>query len=153
MKRVSRVIAVILALIVLSSVSWFAWSRQKYGQYIDGMEKSVFYTFLTPRYDSFDRDGYDFGVKYPDVLTLTGNLSITFHWPEDRFNDVLIIWPKVNGDYEYGVILYDEEESYQVEINRNGEPKDSKFAEVAKAHSGMIQNLLQAASRQWSELT
>lgn len=153
MKKISRLIAVILVLGILSGVSWFAWSRQKYGQYIGGMEKSVFYTFLTPRYDSFDRDGYDFGVKYPDVLTLTGNLSITSHWPEDRFNDVLIIWPKVNGDYEYGVILYDEEESYQVEINERGETLDSGYEEITKNHSDSVHGLLQAANRQWSDLT
>lgn len=150
-KMILKIVTAVLLLALVYGAGWFAWSRTKYGAYIDGMEKSVFYTIMTPRYDSFGKNGYDFGVKYPDAFSFTGNLSVGRSG--EGFTDALIVWPKIKGSYEYGVILFEDETMYQIEIDRNGMPLDAEFDLVVKRHTESIHALLQQARRQWTMLT
>ena len=71
-KTAIRAALCLLMLFVLSNICWFVWRAEKYGAYIEGMETNYFSTWIVPRYTYTDADGYDYGVKYPDYLSLTG---------------------------------------------------------------------------------
>lgn len=61
-KIVMRVALCLLALFLLINVSWYVWRVIKYELYNTGMEKSVFATWLVPRYGQIDADGYEYGA-------------------------------------------------------------------------------------------
>ena len=149
-KRVMRVALCLLALFLLINVSWYVWRVIKYELYNTGMEKSVFATWLVPRYGQIDADGYDYGVKYPDYLTLTGNLSVGCPTTDDdMFTDALIIWPKFFGGYEYGAILYESGETFYIYINADGSAVDLEDNDVVVRHQENIDVLLRKAKEMW----
>ena len=71
-----KAIMCLVAVFVLINIFWFVWREVKYGDYKDGMEKNDIPTWLVPRYKLHDAEGYDYGLKYPDYLSFTGNLSV-----------------------------------------------------------------------------
>lgn len=149
-KIVMRVALCLLALFMLINVSWYVWRMMKYESYNTGMEKNVFASWLVPRYVQTDADGYDYGVKYPDYLMLTGNLSVGCPTTDDEiFTDGLIIWPKFFGGYEYGVILYENEEAFYIYINADGSAVDLEDSDVVVRHQKNIDALLQRAKEMW----
>lgn len=149
-KLLKAAIALTVVFFAVSAV-WFAWSRGKYSVFVGNLEKNEeVKTFLTPRYIGTDDEGFDYGVKYPDYLTLTGNLSVGMPTDgEDMYTDALIIWPKLDGTYEYGALLYDEEGSYQIEIDREGNALNAENNEVIKRHIENIRVLLNKAEMMW----
>lgn len=149
-KKVFAVAGGILALFVLLNIVWFIWRGVKYGSFTDGMEKSVWDTVLVPRYILSDSEGYDYAVKYPDYLTFTGNLSVGMPASDNSpFTDSLIIWPLLDGSYEYGVLLYEGEDAYQIYIDMEEKPLESEYHDVIERHSDNIYILLQKADELW----
>ena len=66
----------------------------KYDAYCKGWKKNPFATWIVPRYVYTDADGYDYGVKYPEYLSITGNMSVGLPAIDDNpFTDFLIVWP------------------------------------------------------------
>lgn len=149
-KIILRVILCLLALFILINLSWYVWRAVKYGFYNTGMEENYFATWIVPRYVQTDEDGYDYGVKYPDYLTVTGNLSVGSPTTDDNmFTDSLIIWPKFFGGYEYGVFLEEGEEEFQIYINTDGSAIDPEDREVVARHQENIDALLCKAKEMW----
>ncbi len=155
MKRKSLRI-VLIAVIVFAAYNavWFAWSHIRYGKLIAGMEKAEFGSFITPRYFDTDDDRYDYLVKYPDYLSFTGNMSVGFPTAnENPFTDALIIWPRITGNYEMGVLLYDEDGTgYSVYIDADGNALREEDRDVVSRHREAINSLLTKADERWGIL-
>ncbi|MBR3016873.1 MAG: hypothetical protein IKH57_07335 [Clostridia bacterium] len=149
-KKILIVVLGILALFVLVNVGWFGWRLIKYKSFSKGMDKNIFDTWIVPRYVYTDADDFDFGVKYPDYLTFTGNLSVGMPATEDNmFTDCLIIWPKFFGGYEYGVIIYTDEGDYQFYINADGSAVSKEDSETVARYRETIDILLRKAKEKW----
>ncbi len=150
-KRIAlRAALCILALFALWNVGWYVWRMVKYGPFSRGLEKNDFATWIVPRYKYMDTDGYDYGVKYPDYLSFTGNLSVGL--PEtdgNPFTDFLIIWPKLSGGYEYGVSLTEGNENYQIYITADGSAVYPENSEVVARKQETIDALLHRAEEMW----
>jgi hypothetical protein len=115
------------------------------------MDENSFSSWIVPRYLYTDAEGYDYSVKYPGYLSLTGNLCVSFPVSDDNyFTDCLIIWPKVSGDYEYGVILSEGDESYQIYIHADGSAVNPEDSAVVTRKQDDIHTLLQKAEEMWN---
>ena len=126
------------------------WRNIKYKKYINGMKKDVRYTFIVPRYLKDDNDGFSYSVKYPDYLSFVGNIALSIPSNDDSINvDSIIIWPTISGKYEYGVILYENENQYMVYIDEAGNALDKADDELIKAHKSNIDALLKKANENW----
>ena len=145
-----RIVLCFLVLFILVNAAWFIWRTVRYGAYCEGMEKNEVATWIVPRYVHADADGFDYGVKYPDYLTFTGNMSVGLPSADDNpFTDFLVVWPKVSGRVEYGVSLTKGSQVYQVYINADGTavyPEDIKMVEE---YQDTINDLLSRAKRMW----
>ena len=115
------------------------------------MDKNKSYSFFVPKYLKNDKEGFSYSVKYPDYLSFTGNLAISMpSEDDDYFSDALIIWPNLLKGYEYGLILYDEENNeYMIEIDENKNPKDSEYKEIVNDHKDNIDILFEKADEVW----
>ena len=115
------------------------------------MEKAEFSNFLTPRYLYTDDDHYDYLVKYPDYLSFTGNMSVGLPAVnENPFTDALIIWPQINGKFELGVLLYDEDGTENaVYIDAEGNALYEKDKDLVSRQREAIKQLLMKADKKW----
>ena len=148
--KVLRAVLGILVLFVLINAGWLIWRTVKYGSYIRGMEKNVFATWIVPRYQYTDAEGYDYGVKYPEYLSLTGNMSVGLPTTEDNwFTDFIIIWPKLFGGYEYGVSISEGNQDYQIYINADGSAVNPEDSKLVADNQETIQELLTRAQQMW----
>ena len=115
------------------------------------MEKNDFFTWIVPRYKHSDPDGYDYGVKFPNYLSFTGNMSVGLPDTDGNlFTDFLVIWPKAFRGYEYGVSLTVEGQTYQIYINSDGSAVDPEYKEIAESCKDEINALLQRAEEMWN---
>lgn len=150
-KAVIKVLLCILVIFILTNVCWYAWRAQKYGSFSKGMEEQYFSTWIVPRYKTQDKDRFDYGVKYPEYLSLTGNLSVGFPATEENpSTDFLIVWPKAFGGYNYGVSISEGETSYQIYINPDGSTVYSEDREVVARNRERINTLLKRGKEMWS---
>ena len=155
-KKLLKIFMIIAILFVAYNVVWFTWSHIKYGKLAKGMHEGDFSSFITPRY-VYSKDGYDYLVKYPDYLSLSGNLSVGLPSEEDDnpFTDALIIWPKASGRYEFGALLYEKAErenqmtGYNIYIDAEGNALFKEDQEIVKRHSEAIKDLLAKADERW----
>ena len=114
------------------------------------MEKGDFGSFVTPRYIYTDDGGYDYLVKYPEYLTFTGNMSVGSPTTEENvFTDALIIWPKVSGRYDFGVLLYENDMEHAIYIDSEGNALSKEDADIVSRHSESIRKLLMTADERW----
>ena len=149
-KTVLKAVYIILALFLLFNACWYGWRMVKYGSYCKGWKKNPFSTWLVPRYIYTDEDGYDYGVKYPDYLTFTGNLSVGLPGADDNpFTDFLIVWPKVNGDCDYGISVTKDGQGYQIYINADGTSVYPEDSETVNDCQDTINDLLARAKGMW----
>ena len=141
-----------LLIFTIINIAWIFERNKRFGCYIDEMEETIFSTFFVPRYSMMDKEGFTYGVKFPDYLTLTGNLSISYPPEEeqDLFTDGLIIWPLRNGNYEYGVILEYEGIQHLIYIDEDGSAVFDEDREVAEASAERIMVLLEKAAERWN---
>ena len=150
-KTILRIILIVVIVFAAYNAVWFAWSRIKYGKLTDGMEKADFGSFMTPRYIYTDDNRYDYLVKYPDYLALSGNLSVGLPSVKGNlFTDALLIWPKITGKYELGMLLYEEDGTeYSVYIDSDGNALSEEDKAVVSRHKEAIKDLLTKADEKW----
>ena len=148
-KTVLKGILCLLALFLLFNVGWYVWRAVKYGAYAEGMEVNPIPEWLVPRYKLIDADGYDYGLKYPDYLSFTGNMSVGTPAEDDPFSDFLIVWPKPAGGYTYGVALTEDGKGYQIYIGADGSAVDPEYAGIVARHQDTIDELLRRAEAMW----
>lgn len=140
----------VLSIFILSNICWFGWRSIKYDKYTENMEENTFTTVITPRYAYKDGEGYDYLVKYPDYLSFTGNLSVGMPVvDDDPFTDALLVWPQLDGNYEYGLLIYEEDSGYQIYIDAQGNALDDTYNEVIERHKDDIDMLLEKADDMW----
>ena len=150
-KKVLKVILGILAVFSLLNVSWYIWRMVKYDAYCRGWEKNPFATWIVPRYFYTDNDGYDYGVKYPEYLSITGNMSVGLPAIDDNpFTDFLIVWPKLLGGYEYGVAVNVDGNGYQIYVKADGNAVNPQDSEIAQRCRDTIKDLLNRAKAMWN---
>ncbi|MCD7856377.1 MAG: hypothetical protein LUG55_00945 [Clostridiales bacterium] len=145
----AKIVCILAALFLLLNILWFTWRSRKYGAFTEGMTETEFSSFWVPRYvDSYD--GYNYSVKYPNYLSLTGNLALSMPSDENAmYTDALIIWPNANGSYEYGVLLYDDENEWNIYVDEYGQALDSQYDEVVEHHQENISLLFAKANERW----
>ena len=153
-KKVLKIILTVIILFAAYNIVWFTWSRIKYGRLSDGMEKADLGDPVVARYTYSDADHFDYMVKYPDYLRLTGNIYVGLPvTDENPFHDGLIAWPSLSGTYDFGVVLYDEDGSeHLVYIDSDGNALSTDDEEVVSRHSDNISTLLLMADEQWGIL-
>ena len=149
-KSALRIVLCIAVIFLLLNAGWYGWRTVRYGAFTKGMEQNDLGTWIVPRYLHTDADGYDYSVKYPDYLSVTGNLSVGLPAEDDNpFTDFLVIWPKVFGGYEYGISLTEGETNYQIYIHADGSAVDPRQREIAERNKETIEDLLQKADAMW----
>ena len=152
-KRIGRLLVLLLAAFALLNLIWFGWRQTAYAGFAEGMTRTETSSPLFPTYACKDGDGFDYTVKYPDYLSLTGNLAVGFPGTDENpFTDGLILWPKVSGGYEYGVILSSKEtdgNGYLFYIDTQGNAIDPEYQPMAEAYGEGIEELLARAGSRW----
>jgi len=153
MKRLLKICAAAVCVVLIVGAAWFAWRHAKYSVYTPNMQyDDIFSTIFVPRYIHKDSEGFDFNVKYPDVMSLTGNLAVGMPGtPENPFTDGLIIWPRFGGGYAYGVLLNgdDDSEGWQIYITSDGKAVDPEMQPVIDAYQETVDTLLKKAFDFW----
>ena len=114
----------------------------------DGIE-----SFVLKLVAAKDENGFDYTVKCPDYLSLTGNLAVGFPGTDENpFTDGLIIWPKLRGGYECGVILNskeDDDSGYMFYIDADGNAVDEAYQSIAEKYRDVIRELMERAETFW----
>ena len=150
-KRILKVILGILAVFSLLNVSWYIWRMVKYDAYCKGWKKNPFATWIVPRYVYTDADGYDYGAKYPEYLSITGNMSVGLPAIDDNpFTDFLIVWPKLVGGYEYGAAVSVDGNGYQIYVKSDGTAVNPEESEIVERCQDTINDLLNRAKKMWN---
>ena len=153
-KRVITGLFVLLCVFLLLSLIWFGWRHMAYSGFAKDMTRTDMSSPLFPTYAAKDEDGFDYTVKYPDYLSLTGNLAVGFPGTEENpFTDGLIIWPKCTGRYEYGVILNSREDDgngYMFYIDARGNAMDAEYQSIAEEYQDVIRELMDRAQNTWN---
>lgn len=111
------------------------------------MIPNEFSNVIVPRYYTIDYD-YTYLVKYPDYLSLTGNLGITAN---DTSKNVVgfLIWPSTWGKAEYGIIIKEDEVNYRIYTDSNGTPIDAKYQDIVNRYADEVDKIVQAANAMW----
>ena len=149
-KSALRIVLCIAAIFLLLNAGWYGWRTVRYGAFTKGMEQNDLGTWIVPRYLHTDADGYDYSVKYPDYLSVTGNLSVGLPAEDDNpFTDFLVVWPKVFGGYGYGISLTEGATNYQIYLHEDGSAVDPRQREIAERNKETIEDLLQKADAMW----
>ena len=157
-KKILIIIAALLTIFIIINAAWTIWRKSTYDPYTSGMEYYKVDMHITdaivPRYTYKDPDGFDYSVKYPEYLSFVGNLAVGFPGTdEDPFTDGLIIWPKYNGGYEFGIMLNPKEpdsEGWMFYIDAYGNAIDPEYRPIAVEYSDVITELLNRAFTFWN---
>ena len=152
-RKILTVFLAMLAAFFLLNLIWFVWRHTAYSGFAEGMTRTETSSSLFPTYAAKDENGFDYTVKYPDYLSLTGNLAVGFPGTdENSFTDGLIIWPKLRGGYECGVILNsmeDDDSGYMFYIDADGNAVDEAYQSIAEKYRGVIRELMERAETFW----
>ena len=153
-KKILTSLFVLLAVFFLLNLIWLGWRHWAYAGFAEGMTRTETSSALFPTYAAKDEDGFDYTVKYPDYLSLTGNLAVGFPGTDENpFTDGLILWPKLSGGYEYGVILNSRETDdtgYMFYIDAQGSALDAEYEALAEKYRDVIAELLERAESVWA---
>ena len=139
-----RIFLFIIVVFVIFNLSWFIITTIKYNKFVKVVPKNEDGLYLM-----FKEDGYSYGVKKPDYLQYTGNLSVS----NMEKGDVLIIWPLLSGGYEYGFILREEDRGYEIYVDENMEPLDKDDVNTIKVfeeHKEKVEELFYKANEVWN---
>ena len=153
-KRIVIVFIAMMSAFLLLNLIWLGWRYMAYSGFAEGMTRTDMSSPLFPTYTAKDEDGFDYTVKYPDYLSLTGNLAVGFPGTDDNpFTDGLIIWPKFMGGYEYGVMLNSKEEGgsgYMFYIVAQGNAVEEEYQSSADEYREVISELMELARNTWN---
>lgn len=147
-KKAFLIALAVFTLWLLVSVVWLAWSRTTYSKYCDGMIPNEFSNIIVPRYYTVDSD-YTYLVKYPDYLSLTGNLGITANDTSKNVAGFLIWPPRWGNKTEYGIIINEDQVNYRIYTDNNGNPIDAKYQDIVNRYADEVDKIVQAANAMW----
>lgn len=151
--KLKKVFWTIVILILLYHISWFGVSIFKYNNYTEGFQVTENGKYLR------SENGYHLSVKKPSYLSYTGNLAIT----NDKDDLSIIIWPLLNGDYEYGLQILDTESgvTYNIRVDsklnylnkeNSSEMDKNKVVKLIDQRKPEIKKMLKTAKSVWEQL-
>ena len=166
-----KLLALLLAAFTLLSAVWYVTAYRPYDAYVEALRAQPgFREDLGFPECGVDAEGYTCNVARPGFLSWTGNLGISLpaltleNGEEVVFTDSLIIWPRMTGEPELGVILYEygfQEggvtcTGHQLYITPEGdylpygdEAEDAANEAVLEAHRENVEALLARARTIW----
>ncbi|AEV67192.1 hypothetical protein [Acetivibrio clariflavus] len=133
-----------ISFFALINITWFSITYIKYKPYVDVIPKNSygFHVFT-------DENGYNYNVKKPNYLSLTGNLGVT-----NKTNEfALIIWPKIFGKYIYGVRIQQEEVVYSIYVDENLKPiysGNEEIKNIINKYKPELEILYNNAKKKWN---
>ena len=113
-RRGLKLLAVLLAAFALLSAVWYLTAYRPYDVYVEALRAQPGFR-EDPGFPAcgVDAGGCTCNVARPGFLSWTGNLGIGLpnlvleNGEEIGFTDTLLIWPRLSGEPEVGVILYE----------------------------------------------
>ena len=170
-RRGLKLMAVLLTAFALFSAVWYFTAYRPYDAYVEALraqpgwrEDPVFQEC------GVDGEGYTCNVARPGFLHWTGNLGIGLptaameNGEEIGFTDTLLIWPRMAGEPEQGVILYEydvQEDGvscigHQLYITPKGDyipygdgAEDAANTQLLEEHRESVETLLYRAREIW----
>lgn len=141
-KKLYITVTVIILLFGVYNIIWYFTTQSKYDNFSKKMDEVV----KNSSYVLNTGDEYVYNVKYPDYLTFTGNLGVS-----DEKNEIsLIIWPSLfNGENEYRLRIIDEDESYEIVVDKDMKAEDSESEDIINKYQNEIQILFHKADEKW----
>jgi hypothetical protein len=136
------IIILILSIFAIWNLSWFLITTIKYQKYVEVIPKNEFGVHVK------EKDDYLYNVKKPGYLHFTGNLGVS----KTDSMDGLIIWPLLNGGYEYGIRFQNGDEIFEILVDENMKPidKDDKVAaQQVEKNKEEIERLISKANKMW----
>ena len=166
-----KLLALLLAAFALLSAVWYVTAYRPYDTYVEALRAQPGWR-EDPGFPEcgVDGEGYTCNVARPGFLHWTGNLGIGLpalaleNGEEVLFTDSLIIWPRMFGEPEVGVILYEYDfqeggvtcDSHQLYITAAGEyrpygdtAEDAANARLLEEHRENVTRLLVRAGEVW----
>ncbi|MEG0978802.1 MAG: hypothetical protein RSD17_03850 [Oscillospiraceae bacterium] len=92
-----------------------------------------------------DEEYYSYSLSKPYYLQYTGNLAVT----DKDGNYVLLIWPVVFGEDEYGVLINGDKETYSVYVDKFMKAKDPREQYIIDEHKAQVEKLFEKANKFW----
>ena len=171
LRHLIRLLALLLAAFALLSAVWYFTAYRPYDAYAEALRAQPGFQ-EDPGFPEcgIDGEGYTCNVARPGFLHWTGNLGIGLpaltleNGEEVGFTDSLIIWPRMTGEPELGVILYEydvQEDSvtctgHQLYIAPDGTyipygdaAEDAANQAVLETHRENVEALLSRARKIW----
>ena len=166
-----KLLALLLAAFALLSAVWYVTAYRPYDTYVEALRAQPGWR-EDPGFPEcgVDGEGYTCNVARPGFLHWTGNLGIGLpaltleNGEEVVFTDSLLIWPRMTGEPELGVILYEYDfqedgvtcTSRQLYITAVGdylpygdEAEDAANARLLEEHRENVETLLSRAREIW----
>ncbi|MGO4546775.1 hypothetical protein AB4Z29_18420 [Paenibacillus sp. 2TAB23] len=113
-------------------------TKNRYQDFIVAVPKNERRTYV------IQEEGYAYSVKLPDYISFTGNLAIT----NSEKGELLIIWPLINGGYEYGMRFQKDGEAYEIYVDDNMQPvnkDDVQTVQLVQKYKSEIDELFERA--------
>lgn len=170
-RRGLKLLAGLLAAFALLSAAWYLTAYRPYDAYVSALRAQPGWREAPALPEcGVDGKGYTCNVARPGFLHWTGNLGIGMpnlvleNGEEVGFTDSLIIWPRMTGEPELGVILYEYGfrengvtcASRQLYITAAGEyrpygdeAEDAANARLLEEHRENVETLLSRAREIW----
>ncbi|MEG1819966.1 MAG: hypothetical protein RR012_07840 [Oscillospiraceae bacterium] len=92
-----------------------------------------------------DEEYYSYSLSKPYYLQYTGNLAVT----DKDGNYVLLIWPVVFGEDEYGVLINGDKETYSVYVDKFMKAKDPREQHIIDENKAQVEKLFEKANKFW----
>ena len=164
-------LALLLVAFTLLSAVWYVTAYRPYDAYVSALRAQPGWREAPALPEcGVDGKGYTCNVARPGFLHWTGNLGIGLpaltleNGEEVVFTDSLLIWPRMTGEPELGVILYEYDfqedgvtcTSRQLYITAVGdylpygdEAEDAANARLLEEHRENVETLLSRAREIW----
>ncbi|MGG4142392.1 hypothetical protein ABEW34_04605 [Paenibacillus algorifonticola] len=138
-------VLVLLALLLFGiyNLIWLLLIQIRYHDFIEATPKSIAGSYITTK------DGDVYNLKIPDYLHFTGNLGIVSEGREES----LIVWPKIFGGYDYGIILNKDGQTYEIYVNEKMElidKEDENSQKLLKDNKAAVDELISKADDMWN---
>lgn len=176
-KKIGIVFAIIIAIFMLINLIWFLGIKIRYMNLTKGIDKVV-QTQEEKEEGINDRsyekveDGYRYLVKGTDYLSNSGFACVSNEEglvlntdekgnviSDNGTNVTLFVWPKMFSGYTYGIDVENADESYQIEVDKNGDyiadedvdpENQEKLKEVLEENREEIDKLFDLADKMWN---
>ena len=143
------IILCILVLLLMGfgiyNLIWYQATTTYWGKFLEKVERSPEFSEHEV-YSITDEEGITYLVKKPNYLSCVGNLSISY--PIDDKPVTLLIWPKKDDIWEYGVMI-NSEDGGEFYLGEDMRALDKRDEEAVKKYYPDIDYLYKKAKTLW----